>query len=312
MTTHVPHSPNEPTDMPAHAHAPSTPPSPTRARGALVELAANTIRQKRTIIGLVLLLPIVVLALVGPMLAPEDPRAFVAAPFSGAGDGAGFLGADVAGRDVLSRILTGGRSTLLVAFAATVLGVGIGTVLGLTAALSRSWGDTAIMRTLDVLLAFPQYVFILILLAMFDASAALTISVIAIVWIPPVARVMRAAGMSVATQDFVRYSRALGEGRRRLLTGDVLVNVTAPLSVEFGLRLSYSIALVAGLSFLGFGPPPPTPDWGVMISENQAGLGIQPGASLAPVACVATLTLGVNMVAEGIAAALARGGRGTR
>lgn len=284
----------------------------TRTSGPTSELVRAALRQKRTLIGLAILLPVALLALVGPSLAPEDPRAFVAAPFAERGQGAGLLGADVAGRDVLSRLLAGGQSTLLIAVAATVLGVGVGTLLGLTAALSRSWGDTAIMRTLDVVLAFPQYVLILILLAMFDRNVLLTVTVIAIVWIPPVARVMRAAALNVATQDFVRYSRALGERRRRLLVGDVLVNVTAPLSVELGLRLSYSIALVAGLSFLGFGPPPPAPDWGVMISENQGGLGVQPWACLAPVGCVAALTLGANLVAEGTAAALARGAGGDR
>ena len=208
---------------------------------------------------------------------------------------------------MLSRLLDGGRLTLLVALAATVLGVAVGTFLGLAAALARSWGDAAIMRTLDLILAFPLYVLVLLVVAMIGASTPLTVVLVAVVWVTPVAKVMRAAALSVAQQDFVRYSRSLGAGRVRILVSDVLGNVTAPLSVEFGLRLTYSIALVAGLSFLGFGPQPPTPDWGVMIAENQGGLQIQPWATLAPVVCIAVLAVGANLVTEGLARASAEG-----
>jgi peptide/nickel transport system permease protein len=279
--------------------------SPART-AAVRELLSTAIRLRRTVIGLLILLPVVAVALIGPWLAPHDPREFVAVPFSGPGSGH-WLGTDAIGRDVLSRLLSGGRITLLVAFAATVLGVGLGTVLGLVAALSRSWGDAAIMRTLDVLLAFPQYVLVLLMVAMIGSSTPLTILLVAIVWTTPVAKVMRAAALGVAQQDFVRYSRSLGAGRWRILAKDVLGNVTAPLSVEFGLRLTYSVALVAGLSFLGFGPQPPTPDWGVMIAENQAGLNVQAWATLAPVICIALLAIGANLVTEGLARASAAG-----
>jgi peptide/nickel transport system permease protein len=272
------------------------------ARGGLLR---NAWRLPRTRIGLALLVPVVVLVVVGPWLAPHDPFAPVGVPFM-TGDGH-LLGTDTLGRDVLSRVLAGGRLTLFVAFAATVLGVTLGTVLGVLAALARSWGDAAIMRPLDVLLAFPQYVLVLVVVSMIGASTWLTIVLVALVWTTPVARVMRSAALNVVEQDFVRYSRSLGSGRFRILLDDVLGNVTAPLSVEFGLRLTYSIALVAGLSFIGFGPQPPSPDWGVMVAENQAGLSLQPWATLTPVALIAVLTVGANLVTEGIAVASAHG-----
>lgn len=269
-------------------------------------LLRAALRVRRTIVGLVLLSPMVLVAILGPWLAPHDPREFVNVPFSGSA-GAHWLGTDVTGRDVLSRLLAGGRMTLFVALAATLLGVALGTFLGLAAALARSWGDGAIMRSLDLLLAFPQYVLVLLVVAMIGANTWLTIVLVAIVWMTPVAKVMRAAALGVAQQDFVRYSRSLGAGRLRVMR-DVLGNVTAPLSVEFGLRLTYSIALVAGLSFLGFGPQPPAPDWGVMIAENQGGLRVQSLATLAPVACIALLAIGANLVTEGLARAAATGG----
>lgn len=272
----------------------------------VVQLIRDALRVRRTIVGLVLLAPIVAIILVGPWFAPHDPREFVAAPFTGSSTQHWF-GTDVTGRDVLSRTLAGGRSTLFVAFVASTVGVAVGTVLGLGAALARSWGDGAIMRTLDLVLAFPTYVLVLVGVAMVGSSTPLTIALIAAVWTPPVAKVMRAAALGVTEQDFVRYSRALGLSRIRILVGDVLGNVTAPLSVEFGLRLTYSVAVVAGLSFLGFGPQPPTPDWGVMIAENQGGLQVQSLATLVPVICIAVLAVGSNLVTEGLARASANG-----
>jgi peptide/nickel transport system permease protein len=271
------------------------------------ELLRNALRNKRTIIGLSILVPIVLLVIIGPWLAPEDPLAPVGAPFTGPGSGH-VLGTDVLGRDVLSRLLSGGRTTLLTALAATVLGVLVGSVLGFLAALARSWGDEAIMRVLDVLLAFPQYVLFLVVVSMIGSSTWLTIALVALVWVTPVAKVMRGAALGVTNQDFVRYSRSLGAGRWRILSDDVLGNVTAPLSVEFGLRLTWSISLVAGLSFLGFGAQAPAPDWGLMIAENQVGLSLAPFAALAPVICIAILTVGTNLVTEGVAVASATGG----
>jgi peptide/nickel transport system permease protein len=249
----------------------------------------------------------VLILAIGPWLAPHDPLQPIGAPFETWGPGH-LLGTDVLGRDVLSRALSGGRSTLFNALAATILGVAAGTILGLLAALSRSWGDGAIMRTLDVLLAFPQYVLVLLVVSMIGPSTWLTIVLIALVWTTPVAKVMRGAALGVVEQDFVRYSRSLGTSRFRIMVGDVLGNVTAPLSVEFGLRLTYSIALVAGLSFLGFGPQPPAADWGLMISENQVGMSLQPLGALVPVFLIAVLTVASNLITEGVALASATGG----
>jgi peptide/nickel transport system permease protein len=272
-----------------------------------LELLQTALLVKRTWVGLLVLVPVAVVVMVGPWLAPHDPLEPIAAPFSGPGSGH-VLGTDVLGRDVLSRVLAGGRMTLLTALAATALGVAVGTVLGLLAALSRSWGDEAIMRALDAILAFPQYVMFLVVVSMVGSSTSLTILLVALVWVPPVAKVMRGAALTVTSQDYVRYSQSLGASRWEVLTRDVLGNVTAQLSVEFGLRLSWSIALVAGLSFLGFGAQAPAPDWGLMIAENQAGLPLAPFAALAPVTCIAVLTVGTNLVTEGMAIASATGG----
>jgi len=254
-----------------------------------------------------LLIPLLVIVIAGPSLAPHNPDAFIGPAYAPPSAHA-LLGTDNLGRDVLSRVLAGGRNTLIVSLLATLLGVAVGTALGLAAALFGGAGGSIAMRLLDVIIAFPQLVLVLLFVSLLGSHDWLTICVVALVWAPQVARVMRGAALSVVEQDFVRYSRSLGTSRLQVLWREVLPNVTGPLSVEFGIRLTYSIALIAGLGFLGFGPPPPTPDWGTMISENQGALAIQPWAVLGPVIGIALATLATNLIAEGFAQANAQGG----
>jgi peptide/nickel transport system permease protein len=270
-------------------------------------LLGSALRLRRTQVGIVLLIPLLVIVIAGPSLAPHNPDAFIGPAYAPPSAHA-LLGTDDLGRDVLSRVLAGGRNTLIVSLLATLLGVAVGTALGLAAALFGGAGGSIAMRLLDVIIAFPQLVLVLLFVSLLGSHDWLTICVVALVWAPQVARVMRGAALSVVEQDFVRYSRSLGTSRLQVLWREVLPNVTGPLSVEFGIRLTYSIALIAGLGFLGFGPAPPTPDWGTMISENQGALAVQPWAVLGPVIGIALATLATNLIAEGFAQANAQGG----
>lgn len=259
-------------------------------------------RYTRTRIGLVLVLLIVAIALLGPLLAGST-REFVAAPFASPSE-FGPFGTDVLGRDVWARFLSGGRSTLSVAVAATALGVGVGSLIGLGTALSSSFLSRWTSRALDLALVFPVYVLILVFVAVFGGGSV--VFVIAIAYIPIVGRVIRAAALEIVRREHVQYARLLGVSKWEILRRELLPNVTGPLSVEAGLRLTYAIAMTAALSYLGFGPRPPAPDWGSMISENQVGLQVQPWGVLLPVLTIAVLTIGTNLIAEGFAAASAR------
>ena len=270
---------------------------PARRRFALLRRA---VRLGRTRVGLALVAFVVAIALFGPVLAPHGPTEFVAPPYSPPVPGA-WLGSDNLGRDVLTRFLWGGRSVLALAVAATVLGLTAGIAVGLVAAYARGLADEVLMRLTDTLLAFPQIVLVLLLVASFGPRLWLLVLTVGASHAPRVARVARAAALEVVERDFVRAAEALGESRGRILISEVMPNITSPLLVEFGLRLTYSIGLVAAVSFMGFGLQPPAADWGLMINENRIGLLLQPWPVLLPVAAIGLLTVGVNLVTDGIA-----------
>jgi peptide/nickel transport system permease protein len=265
----------------------------------------QALRLGRTRIGVAIVALTVAIAVFGPLVAPHSPTEFVAAPNSAPSADAIF-GADALGRDVLSRFLYGGLSVLWMAAAATLLGVVAGVVIGLVAAYSRNWVDDVLMRGSDVVLAFPQIILALLAVSAIGPKLWLIVAVVAITHAPRVARVIRGAAQEVVERDFVKAAEAVGEKRSRIVFGEVLPNVTSPLLVELGLRMTYSIGLVAAVSFLGFGLQPPAADWGLMINENRLSITVQPWAVLLPVAAIGLLTVGTNLVTDGIARAAIR------
>jgi peptide/nickel transport system permease protein len=265
----------------------------------------------RTRIGLAIVGVMVAIALIGPLVAPHSPTEFVAVPNSGPSSAALF-GGDALGRDVFSRWLHGGLTVLWMSGAATIVGIVVGTTVGLVAAYSRNWLDDVLMRGNDVLLSFPAIIFVLLAVSAVGPKLWLIVLTVGFTHAPRVARVMRGAGQEVVERDFIKAAEVVGEKRWRIVTGELLPNVTSPLLVEIGLRMTYSINLVAAVSFLGFGLQPPTADWGLMINENRLALGIQPWSVFLPVLAIGLLTVGTNLVTDGVARAaigLDRGGK---
>ena len=265
--------------------------------------------QARTRIGLVIAGVVVLIACVGPLLAPRDPQEFIAPPFAQRSPGVLF-GSDEIGRDVWSRFLSGGWRLLLMAVIATLLGVGLGAAFGILAGYRRGWLDEVIMRTGDVALAFPQVVLALLFMSITGPNLYAVVLVVALGHLPRVARVLRGATLSVAERDFVLAAEASGMPAWRVTQREILPNVTGPLAVEAGLRLTYSIGLIAALSFLGLGVQQPTADWGLMINENRIAFTVQPWPVLLPVIAIALLTVGMNLISDGIARASAGVDRG--
>ncbi len=285
-------------EYPADPPAEKGGPPPARADASGVIWKACRSPQGR--VGLAIAGIVVVLATLGPVVAPHSPTAFVGRPLSGPTSQA-LLGTDVLGRDVLSRFLWGGYTILALAIAATLIGVGGGMVLGVVAGYSRSRLDDAIMRPLDIVLAFPQLILGLLFLSILGPKLWLIVLTVGLVHLPQVARVCRAATVAVRERDFVRSAEALGVPRRTIIRVDLIPNISGPLLVEVGLRMTYSVGLIASLSFLGLGRQPPAPDWGVMINENRVGVLTQPWGVVVPVAAIALLTVGVNLVTDSIA-----------
>jgi ABC-type dipeptide/oligopeptide/nickel transport system permease subunit len=253
--------------------------------------------------GLLLLALVVAVALAGPLFAPNEPDAPIGLPLSGPADGAP-LGTDFLGRDVLSRVLWGGRSVIGLAGLATVLAYAGGVVLGLLAGYSRSRLDPIIMRAADVMLSFPALLFLLVLITGLGTGTAVLVLGVALVQMPLVARVVRTATLEQSVRGFVEAAVARGETTASILRREILPNIAGPIAADAGLRFTYSIILVASVNFLGLGLEPPAADWALIISENRSGLTLNPWVIAAPAMLIALLTIAVNLVGDGIARGL--------
>jgi peptide/nickel transport system permease protein len=277
--------------------------------GRLGRIVAEALRTWRGKVGLGLTLLVVAVAFLGPLVGGTSPLALKGAPFEAPGHAAGPLGGDALGRDVLARVLHGGWRLLLVAGAATILAIVIGTAAGVVAAYRGGRVDSLIMRSVDVLLGVPQLVFVLMLLSVIGAKTWLVIFAVGLTQAPQVARVLRAAAQNVSERDHVKAVAAWGVPPRTVIRRHVVPSLLSPLMVESALRLSFSIIIVAGLAFLGLGTHPPAADWGVMINENRVGIAANAWGVLAPAILLAALAVGTNMFSDAIARSSLSSGR---
>jgi ABC-type dipeptide/oligopeptide/nickel transport system permease subunit len=255
-------------------------------------------------VGLVIGGLIVLLALIGPLFAPYSPAQPISYPFAPPSSQA-VLGTDVVGRDVLSRLLWGGRTLLLLSLAATFIAYCVGLTIGLTAGYVRSL-DGFLMRVVDVILAFPALLFLLVLATGAAHSEVALVLGVATVHIPGIARIVRAATLEVSVKGYVEAAVIRGERTAPLLWHEILPNVMSPVLADVGLRFTGSILLIASVNFLGLGLEPPAADWALMISENRVGITLQPWVIVAPALLLAALTISVNLVADSIARSMGR------
>jgi peptide/nickel transport system permease protein len=248
-------------------------------------------------VGVVLTAAVLGIALAGPLLAPHDPADRVGGPYGPPTTGA-WLGTDYLGQDVLSRLLHGGQSVLLLSVAALGLAYLVGGGIGLVAGLGRGALDAALIRPLDVLLALPPFLVLAVLATGSGRGALVVVLAVALGNIPGIARVVRAACWEVAVRGWVEVAHARGERRVSIARREVLPNITIPLLADAGVRATAVIGLVGTANFLGLGLQPPLADWALMIAENRTGLLLQPWAVLAPALCIAALAVGINLTAD--------------
>jgi peptide/nickel transport system permease protein len=271
---------------------------PVGIRGT--SLLRRSLKLWRTRIGVALVGLIVLLAIVGPYVAPYGPSTPVGAPNSGPG-GKAVLGTDYLGQDVLSRVLYGGGSILVIAVIATALGLIVGTAIGLVAAYSRNALDDVLMRGMDVILALPSILLGLVAVVIVGPHAWVIVVAIALTTVPRIARVARGAAQPVVERDFIAASEAMGVPRWRIVSGELLPNTLGPLMVEASLRVTYNIAIIAALAFLGLSTNPNGANWGTMIQQNEIVLAVQPWGAAAPIIAIALLTMGTGLIGDGIA-----------
>jgi peptide/nickel transport system permease protein len=270
------------------------------ARHPWLSAAWQAARTLRGVVGLSLAGFIALLAIIGPFVTPDSPDALLTLTFAKPSSQVP-LGSDFLGRDVLSRVLDGGWALLLMAAMATALGIVAGAAAGISAAYLRGRSDGLIMRTVDVILAFPQLVFALLLVSVLGPQLWLIVLAVGLSHAPQVARVIRSATLDISERDYVKVAELQGTRPRKIMTSEILPNLVSPLTVEAGLRLTYSIVIMAGLSFLGFGQQPPAANWGLMINENRTGLSLNPWAVIVPAALIALLTIGTNTFTDAFA-----------
>jgi peptide/nickel transport system permease protein len=256
----------------------------------------------RTRIGLALLAIVVGVALLGPLFAPHGETEGVGTPNKAKVDGLLF-GTDKLGQDVWSRFLLGGRSILLFAVIATALGLILGVTIGLASALNRGRLDELLMRGIDIVLALPSLLLVLVAITTVGPKTWLIIAGVAVTTTPRIARVARGAAIQVVERDFVAAAEALGEPKWRMLTHELLPNVSGPLFVEANLRLTYSIGIVSALAFLGVTSDVNSANWGMMVQENRLALAVQPWGVVLPTIAIAVLTIATGLIGDGLARA---------
>jgi peptide/nickel transport system permease protein len=261
-------------------------------------------------IGAVILLLHLIVAVTGPFWTPYGlAQMGTGVPLSGMSWAHPF-GVDQLGRDVFSRVVHGSHIVILLSLSGTLLGLLIGAVVGLLSGYVRGWVDEVVQRVLEAIISIPFLVLALIAIAAagpeLSGNPLLVILVVALVYAPRIARMARAAALDIVTRDFVTVARLRGESAWSVLRRELLPNATSVLLVEFALRAGYAPVLIGSLGFLGFGMRPPTPEWGLMMSENRTFLMISPMTVVGPGLMLASLVVGLNLFTEGLARILGR------
>jgi peptide/nickel transport system permease protein len=269
------------------------------------EFLRNLVRSRTFVIGAVILGFWIFAAIFGNALVPHDPFAQNLSNINKPPSGTYWFGTDQLGRDMFSRVITGSRDILITAPLATLLGTVMGTILGLTMGFFRGATDDIIGRFVEAFLALPLVVTGILGVIALGPSNATLIIVIGIVFTPLIARTVRAAVLLERSMDYVTAARLRGETSLYIMFVEILPNVLAPIMVEFTVRLGYAVFTIVTLSFLGFGIPPPSSNWGLEIATNygQVTAGYW-WEVLFDALAIASLVIGVNMIANSIESAL--------
>jgi peptide/nickel transport system permease protein len=280
-----------------------------RARPATWRLYWRRLRKRpAALVGTIIFCIFLFLAVFGPWVAPYDYQKQSADLRLGKPALTHPFGNDQFGRDIFSRVVVGTRNIFLIGGLGTLIAVLIGTAIGLLAGYIGGAGDEVIMRLLDVLLSFPSLLLALVLLAAAGPSSRNVVLVVAILYIPMVARVVRSMVLDLKNKEFVEAARVRGEGRGYILFREILPNALPPLLVEASMRFSYSIFLVASLGYLGLGVQPPSPDWGLQIKEARNFFQLAPWVMLFPAGIIALLVISTSLMSDGLRQVMLPGG----
>jgi peptide/nickel transport system permease protein len=264
----------------------------------------SVVRSRTGVIGLILMSITVGIAIFGPLFAPYSSTAILGIPFQ-APSSSHLLGTDFLGRDVLSRVLDGGLTVLLVALLATALAYLVAVPAGMLAGFRRRV-DLVVTPLVDLVLSFPSIVFVLVLLAATGPILSVVVVGIAISHMPRITRIVRSATVDIVSLEYIEAAIARGESAWSIVRRDVLPNIATPLLTDVGLRFTFSILLYSSLAYLGLGRQPPAADWGGIINENQLALTYRPLICLVPALLIALMAVGGSLVADALARTIGR------
>ncbi len=270
----------------------------------MIELLKRLLRTPQGAVGLFLVAIVFIVVVFGPWLAPRDPEAMsILARYKG--PSANFLlGTDQYGRDILSRLLIGARSTVTMAVFATLAGTLAGALIGTVSAFLGGRADEFIMRTIDAIMAIPNLLFALLIVNLLGSSSINALVAVAVAFAPGMARITRSVALAVRKQDYVSAAIARGESSRYIILREMLPNVVAPIVVETTIRVSFAVMLFATLSFLGLGAQPPATEWGLMVSEARQYMHLSAGILIWPSLAIAIVAIGFNLLGDGLRDAL--------
>ncbi len=249
------------------------------------------------LIGLILTSLFLIAAIFAPLIAPYS-LSEIAGQVWEPSSSKFLLGTDNLGRDLLSRMIYGARTTIFIAAASTAISFILGSVLGFAAAVIGGWFDTIMSRIVDLLMAIPTLIFGLVVLSVLPTTLVTLILVMGILDSTRVYRLARAVAVDINVMDFVEAAKLRGEGTRWIIFREILPNALSPLVSELGLRFIYAVLFLSALSFLGLGVQPPEADWGGMVKENKEGIVFGIPAALIPAGAIAALAISVNLVAD--------------
>ncbi len=276
-----------------------------KVRSPTQEALRQLRRDKMAVLGAVFLIVVVLISLLAPVLSPRDPlETNLGQRLLPPGSPHYPLGADDLGRDVLSRLIWGGRVSLLVGFAAVLWALLFGVLVGLVAGFYGGWLDSLAMRIIDILMAFPAILLAIAIVASLGPGLFNTMLAVAIVGIPYYARIVRGSILSLREQEFVQAARVVGASNWRIVARHILPNSLAPLIVAATLDVGWMIMAAAGMSFLGLGAQPPMAEWGVMLSEGRKFIRHAPHASILPGLAIFLVVLALNLLGDGLRDAL--------
>ena len=272
----------------------------TRGRAGVRRWWRRFARNRGAVFGLAVFLAILLMAVFADVLAPFDPLLQGVGPANAAPSWSHWAGTDSFGRDMLSRIIYGSRIALAIGVVAVLVAMVIGVVLGLVAGYYGGWLDALIMRVMDGLFAFPIIILAIAMMAVMGFGVRNVIIAVAIGFIAPFARVTRGDVLAVKQEPYIEAARLAGVPGPAIIARHVLPNVLAPIIVQAALRVSGAIITESGLSFLGLGPPPPTPVWGSMIAEGRNFIVMAPHISTIPGVALMVTIVGLNLLGDGL------------